>query len=511
MKSLVLSALCTILCLSLAAQQVTISPSGITPAMSGAYPRLSYEAILALASPQRGDIAYDLTFDCLRCYNGSKWVCSTSSNPSQAVQLAIIASASGTGSEIGNGIAVDIVGNIYVTGYFTGTATFGNTQLTSTGSYDVFVAKYDRSGILSWVRQVGGLGDISDPKIAVEGSGNVYITGSFFYQATFGNNTLTSAGYDDIFVAKYNSSGTFLWARQGGSESGGDRGKGIAVDASGNVYVTGTFAGTAAFGNASLIAAGSYDIFVAKYNTTGTLQWVRKAGNANSDFSNDVAVDGTGNVYVTGYFQFMTTFGNTTLTSAGSYDIFLTKYNSNGTFQWVQQIGGSSHDYGRDIAIDGNGNIYLTGVFSETVTFGNTSITSAGVADVFVARYNTDGILQWVRQAGSSNDDSGDGIAVDGNGNIYVTGYFRDTAAFGHILFTPVGLTDIFVTKYDSNGRLLWAQQAGGSSFDYGRDIAVDGNGNVYVVGYFRDTASFGNTSATSAGLSDAFVARLQQ
>ena len=244
------------------AQNVTITPRGITPAMTGSYPRISYDAILALPNPAKGDMAFDMTFNCLRVYTGSKWIC-TYQSPTDPPNITALASAGGTSYDEGNGIAVDASGNVYVTGSYNGTATFGTTTKTSAGGYDIFVAKYNSSGTLQWVQSAGG----------------------------------TSYDY----------------------------GRGIAVDASGNVYVTGYYEGTATFGTTTKISAGGHNIFVAKYNSSGALQWVQSARGTLYDIGSDIAVDGSGNVYVTGRYQGTATFGNNSLTSAGATDIFVAR------------------------------------------------------------------------------------------------------------------------------------------------------------------------------------------
>lgn len=184
------------------AQNVTITPRGITPAMTGSYPRISYDAILALPNPAKGDMAFDMTFNCLRVYTGSKWICTYQSPSDPTPNITALASAGGTSYDEGNGIAVDASGNVYVTGSYNGTATFGTTTKTSAGGEDIFVAKYNSSGVLQWVQSAGGTSEDWGNGIAVDGSGNVYVTGRYGSPATFGNNSLTSVGVTDIFVAR---------------------------------------------------------------------------------------------------------------------------------------------------------------------------------------------------------------------------------------------------------------------------------------------------------------------
>ncbi|HAK78369.1 MAG TPA: hypothetical protein DCM71_16015 [Runella sp.] len=513
MRSLFSIGVLLIWTLGAVAQSVTIRPSGITPAIGGTYPRLAYDALVALPNPQRGDMAYDLTFNCLRIYNGNKWVCTFQSPTDLTPNMAAIARGGGTDWDNGYDVAVDGSGNFYVTGSFEGTATFGTISLTSVGFGDIFVAKYNSSGTLQWVQKAGGSGGDFGYEIAVDGGDNVYITGYFGGSATFGTTHLTSGEYDNIFVAKYSSSGTLQWVQKAGGASG-DGASGIAADGSGNVYVTGNFLRTAAFGTTNLTSTGGTDIFVAKYNSSGTLQWVQKAGGVNNEVGQGVAIDGSGNVYVTGYFQGVATFGTTSLTAAGSVgnnDIFVAKYNGSGTLQWVQKAGGTSPDVSQSIAVDGGGNVYITGFLQGTATFGTTSVTSAGSGDIFVAKYNGSGTFQWVQKAGGPEMDRGHSVAVDGSGNVYLRGSFQGTAIFGSTTLTSAGVGDMFVAKYNGSGVLQWIQKAGWMGDEEESGLAVDSGGSVYVTGNFLGTATFGTTTLTSAVARDIFVARIDR
>ncbi|MGH7967019.1 MAG: SBBP repeat-containing protein, partial [Candidatus Binatia bacterium] len=282
---------------------------------------------------------------------------------------------------------------------------------------------------------------------------------------------------------------TLEWVTQAGGPLS-DRGSGIAIDSNGNSYVTGDFEGSATFGlgepnQTTLIDSnGLGDIFVAKYDPSGALVWVTQAGGPGIDRGVSIAVDSSGNSYVRGVFRQTATFGAITLTSIdGSFDIFVAKYDPNGALVWVRQVGGPDIDAGRGIAVDSSGNSYVVGSFLGTTSFGGIMLTSAGPGDIFVAKYNSSGTLVWVRQAGGTGLDNGVGIAVDSSGNSYVTGFFEGTASFGATMLTSAGLEDIVVAKYDPNGTLVWARRAGGTLSDESRGIAVDSSGNSYVTG----------------------------
>ena len=252
-----------------------------------------------------------------------------------------------------------------------------------------------------------------------------------------------------MFIAKYDTDGNVLWARKA-SGATWNNDFSIAADSSGNVYVTGSFSDTATFDSTILASIGESDIFIAKYDTDGNVLWVRQSGGSMADLGYGIAVDLSGNVYVTGFFQDMATFDSTSLASVGGYDIFIAKYDTDGNVLWVRQSGSSINDYGQSIAADSSGNVYITGFFQDTATFDSTSLTSIGESDIFIAKYDTDGNVVWVRKAGSSNWDKGYGIAVDSVENVYVTGFFQDTATFGTTSITGSGGTEMFITKLDS-------------------------------------------------------------
>ena len=430
----------------------------------------------------------------------------------------------------GFGIAVDPSGNSYVTGELGGTTTFGSGITLTSAAEDIIVAKYNGGGDLVWVKQAGGIKNDRGFSIAVDASGNSYVTGQFQDSSSFGPGVvLTSAGNRDIFVAKYNTDGDLLWVKQAGG-SDDDRGYGIAVDELGYSYVTGYFTGSATFGpgeaNQTILeSAGDHDIFVAKYNNSGNLEWAKKAGGSGTDNGRGIAVDNLGNSYLTSFFTGSATFGagevnETILESAGFLDIYVAKYNGSGDLMWAKRAGGSggtSNDVGFGIAVDVNGNSYVTGFFPGTVTFGQgeakqTILTSTGALDIFVAKYDPNGILSWAKQCGGSGDHGGFGIAVDVNGNSYVTGFFGASATFGGTALTSAGAYDLFVAKYNSSGILEWANQAGGLSDDEtGLGIAVDAYSNSYVTGIFSGSATFGGATLTSAGDRDIFVAKFGQ
>ena len=415
--------------------------------------------------------------------------------------------AGGDGKDWSMSIATDSQENQYVTGHFEGTATFGTHTLTANGGQlgvDLFVAKLDPNGNWLWAVKAGGIGNEIGNDIAVDGAGNAYVTGFFKGTATFGTHTLTASGEEDIFIAKLDTSGNWLWAVKAGG-TGDELGYGIALDGSGNAWVTGMFEGTATFGSQTLTSRGDSDIFAAKLDTSGNWIWAVRAGGTNLDMGLDIAVDIAGNAWVTGNYISLASFGSHTLTELGG---FVAKLDPNGNWLWAVRAG---HD-GRGVVIDtvaGLGAAYVVGEFESTATFGSQTLTSSGMRDVYVAKLNPNGNWLWAVKAGGTGDERGYGIAVDGVGKAYVIGEFRNTATFGVHVLTSSGEWDIFAAKLDSFGNWLWAVEAGGTFNDYGYGIAVDGIGNAYLTGKIEGTTTFGTHILTANGFGDVYVAKI--
>jgi len=351
--------------------------------------------------------------------------------------------------------------------------------------------------------------DVDQPKdVAVDGSGNVYSTGRFRGTVNFGAGNVTSAGDYDVFVTKLNSAGAHQWTTTFGS-TGTDISYGVAVDGSGNVHIAGIFTGTVDFGAGNVTSAGVGDVFVTKLNAAGAHQWTTTFGGTSQDISYGVAVDGSGNVHITGIFNGTVNFGAGNVTSAGGNDGFVTKLNSSGAHQWTTTFGSTDTDNGWGVAVDGSGNVHIAGRFFGTVNFGAGNVTSAGSYDVFVTKLDSSGAHQWTTTFGGTGNDRAYVVAVDGSGNVHVTGYFSGTVDFGAGDVTSAGSDDVFVTKLNSSGVHQWTTTFGGTGVDDSYSVAVDGDSNVYASGSFTGTVDFGAGNVTSAGSSDVFVVKL--
>ncbi len=421
-----------------------------------------------------------------------------------------------TGADAGYDVAVDANGNVIVAGSFRGTVAFGPSKsLTSAGGADWFVAKYSSTNGLVWAQRMGGTGDDFVASVAVDASGDVIVTGQFTGSAAFGGPTsLVASGPNDMALAKYSGvDGAHVWSKGFGGAYD-DAGSAVAVDTAGNVYLTGYFRGSIDFGTGTLKVPfdTDLDVFVAKFSSAGATTWAKNFVNTGNDRGYGIAVDGAGRIAVVGTFSNSIDFGGGGLSSPnGMIDAFVVKLDGNGAHLWSRDIGSDTNNEGANaVAVDGTGNVYLTGYAIADVDFGGGPLAALGGTDAFVAKYAAaNGAHVWSRRLGGDGNDYGQGIAVDSTGNVVVTGGFENTAAFGGTSLTSFGGGDAFVARYSSTGAPVWARQLGGTSTDYGQEIALAPSGQPVVTGYFYGAGTFGGTTLTSAGLADAFVTSL--
>ncbi len=379
----------------------------------------------------------------------------------------------------------------------TSKATWGSPVQAYTSGTDAFVAKLNSSGALQWNTFLGGSGDDSGNAIAVDGSGNVYVAG--YSIATWGSPVQAFTGsYSDAFAAKLNSSGALQWNTFLGPAAEGNA---IAVDESGNVYVAG--ASGATWGSPVRAYTRGDDAFAAKLNSSGALQWNTFLGGSGIDVGHAIAVDGSGNVYVTGDSE--ATWGSPVQAHMSGLDAFAVKLNSNGVLQWNTFLGGISDDVGTAIAVDASGNVYVAGY--SVATWGALPVRAySGQFDAFAAKLNSSGVLQWNTFLGGRESDEGNAIAVDTSGNVYMAGF--SNATWGSPVRAFSGTKNAFAAKLNSNGALQWNTFLGGLGADVGNAIAVDTSENVYVAGTTSyDTWGSPVRAYTSGG--DAFVAKL--
>jgi hypothetical protein len=404
--------------------------------------------------------------------------------------------------------AVDASGNVIVAGDFWGTVDFGGGALTDAGDEDIFVAKFGPDGAQLWSKRFGDVDAQYTQSVAIDALGNVIVAGDFWGSVDFGGGALTCAGNGDIFVAKFGSDGAQLWSKRFGDGDYPQYAQSVAIDASGNVIVAGYFSGTVDFGGGALTSAGYSDIFVAKFGPDGAHLWSKRFGDEHWQVAHAVTVDASGNVIVTGDFWGSVDFGGGALTNAGVYDIFVAKFGSDGAHLWSKRFGGGSDQKPTAVAVDASGNVIVTGYFYDAVDFGGGALTSAGLKDIFVAKFDPDGAHLWSKRFGDGSDEESTAVAVDALGNAIVTGFFWGVVDFGGGALTCAGPYDIFVAKFGSDGAHLWSKRFGDGNVQHANAVAVDASGSVIVTGDFKGTVDFGGGALTSAGGSDIFVAK---
>ena len=453
----------------------------------------------------------------------------------------------GSMSDFGHAVACYPDGSFVVTGQFEGSATFGAgspgaTTLSALPGSCVFIARYDASFNLMWVRQTQGPnGGHSGKGVAVAPDGSILVVGHFLSVAQFDGGsanaqTLLAAGGSsdqEGFVARYTAGGDLVWvygiggvANQGAVD--------VAVASDGSAYVTGSMAGSTTFdagGNTqkTLPPFGGEDAFVARYAADGSLVFATLAGGTTMDRPTSIDIVPGGGCVIAGLFEGSAVFGffeqnATILASAGGTDAFLAGYADDGSLIWAKRAGGPLHDAAGAVMAYGNGAFAATGYFGGTAVFGpgesaQASMTASGALDLWIAVLTSVGDLAWVRGAGGDDTLGGTAIGRGPGGSLIVAGYLRGGATFGSsepnetVLGTNPGQPDAFVARYEANGSLAWADNVGSQVEDAAWGLATLPSGHALIVGSFRGTAVFGKgglnqTDLVSAGDDDIFIAR---
>lgn len=403
----------------------------------------------------------------------------------------------GTDLDSARDMAVDTAGNICVLGF--SYATWGTPlRPYSGGSPDVCVVKLTSSGSLVWHTFLGP-SEAFESGIAADSAGNIYVSGSS--TASWGSPLNPFAGVSDAFVAKLDANGTLLWNTFLGSSDGYDGAEGLALDKAGNIYLAGT--STRSWGSPLNPHAGNGgDVLIAKLTNGGTLLWHTFLGAANDDRGYALAVDSSGNSYVTG--ESSLTWGSPVRAFSGNTDSFVLKVNNAGALQWNTFLGGTGDDYGYGIGVDANQSVYVAG--ESSLSWGSPVRPSSTPPEAFAAKLNSSGALQWNSFLGGLSGDYGRALAVDVSENVYVAG--KSQASWGSPFRPFTGATKPFVAKVNAGGALQWNGFLGGT-LDYGYAITVDSNGSVYIAG--ESYGTWGSPLSPYTGGGDGFIAKLNQ
>lgn len=352
---------------------------------------------------------------------------------------------------------------------------------------------------VAWARRFGDTGDDVVNAITADGKGNVFVTGSFQGGVDFGGTQYTSVGAFDSFVASYDSAGKLRWSRRLGGV-GGVHAEAIAVDPQGDVTVAGRFRGAALIGGEALISEGGDDVFVIRFDGQGTPLWTRHLGGPGDDAALDLVRGPSGKICAAGTFEQDLSWAATALVSAGASDGFVVCIDAKGNEVWSTSLGGAGTDEVKGVTVASSGDVVVLGTFAGTIDLGDGPRVSAGLGDVFVASYRASGALRWSRRFGTSLADLGCRVVSDGQGNVYVTGLVRGAVDFGGGQLPNVGGADIFLASYAADGSYRWAKILGDSLLNTGLDIASDGADNVYLSARFTDGADLGGGRLDGAG-----------
>ncbi len=469
----------------------------------------------------------------------------------------------GAGSDQLQDVATDPSDNFYGLGYFTNQITDPVVITTTATITKTFLIKYDATGTVTWNKGIysSGSGSVKGYRVAVDNAGNVFIAGSLYGSTIFFNGFSTPASFGgpsvlapDGFVAKYSSTGNFLWVRAIGSSSNNDEILDMALDANGDVYVTGYIAADAnVYGKdnggtqatTDLISsqggtAGLLDVLVAKFSNSGTFQWGYTVGSTTgAEKGTAITMDASNNAFVAGQFFNTVNFDPTasssssTLTESspqGSGDAFVAKYSSAGSYLNVGQISGASVELVNRMHVGSSGMLNIAGSFTGFIDAdlrsGNVqNLTSAGSSgkDILFGKYDlTTFAPSFIKQAGAANlDDEAIGIKSTSSGDVYLTGYFSGSAvnfnSGGTALnLTSVGGKDVFIAKYNSSGLNTWGFSAGSTTDDQGTSMDFNSSAFVYAGGIYTGSISdfnpgSGTSSLTNLGMEDSYWCKYQE
>ncbi len=428
-----------------------------------------------------------------------------------------------TGDEQTWNLAIDSNDNSIAYGYFNNTIKLGSISKNSKGGRDHFLVKYDCGGTVQWVQTIGSSGDEFSYQLGmcVDKAGSIYITSAFAGSCTFSsannsNKTVSTNGGNDIYIAKYDKSGNVIWVKTYGS-SGEDVGFDITLDDSNNIYATGKFSGQVSFGSKTLTSSGGTDVYVLKYDKNGNIKWVKQGSGSVDDDGIGVSVDSKHNVYVcgsAGYGNGTVSFNNIQSLSSNYNSGFIAKLNINGDCQWLETIYSSGGDAMDKMTIDNLDNVYLTGTHAGNVTatsedgnnYNGGSIQ--GSRNFCVAKYDSNGNLLWFTSEGPSSGYAttyGTCMSKD-NSRIYIAGVTCQALTLGSYSSNFAGQTDLFVAALDTGGNFVWADFGGSSNYDAGYGIQVDKHDNVYICGFYQDGFDIDNVTLNSAGGQDGLL-----
>jgi len=388
---------------------------------------------------------------------------------------------------------------VYTTGTFYDTCFIGNSFLISNGSFDFYISKYDKEGNFVWLKSFGG----SEYDMAIQilhNDGHIFTTGFFKDTVAFEDTTLVSIGKDDMFLMDMDTDGNLNWIKQFGGKGSG-MGYSMIANNENNIYLSGIFQDTVTIDGTTLISQGDYDIFIAKLDNAGNAVWAKQAGGPGEDLGISLTIDNLDNIYLTGSYEDTATFADTTVSSLGYQEIFVAKYKNTGELDWLKSFGGDWGDRGHSIIMDNADNFYLSGIFGGTAFFGNDSVVSNGWFDVFVSKFKTSGELLWIKTYGSTERDYSHSMVTD-NEYVYLSCSFEEETMIEDTLLLD---TSSQLFQFSNTGFLTDQIQIGNY---YRNSCAIDNKSALFITGANHGSQVFGDTILSSSAM-DIFLTRI--
>jgi hypothetical protein len=410
------------------------------------------------------------------------------------------------GEESGMRVAIDGAGNVVLAAQGTSTIDLGGEPLVSAGSYDLFIGRFAPDGAHLWSAVFGdGTNQFNDGfALAVDAAGDIAVAGDFDGQIDFGGGPLFAASMGDPFLARLDPDGNHVWSLA--FPAGGYAyPQALAFDAAGELVMGGFFLDTLDLGGGQLTSAGMVDAFLGKFTAGGNHVWSQRFGDAQGQFILGVAADAASNVYVAGGFTGTINLGKGGMVSAGGTDVFVARFDPQGTALWSKRFGDAAPQVARDLAIDGKGRLALGGEMQGTIDLGGGPIGDAG-SHSFVAQLDDAGGHLWSHLV-STGQANLRALAYDGPGALLVTGDFSGSGDFGGGALVSEGSSDIFVVKLAPGGQHVWSQRFGDFTSQIGHDVAGAPAGASVVTGSFVGGVNFGGGPANSKGGRDGFIA----
>lgn len=428
----------------------------------------------------------------------------------------------GPNNETGSQVAIDSAGNFYVVGSFSGWSAFGSSTLWTQGASNVYIAKYSATGSLLWTAVPALASDsmshVHAYGIAIDGGSNIYIAGSYEGNAMLSHSAHTSVSASDVYLMKLDGNGTALWTRTAGGVALGsfykDAAYALALDAHANCYVTGSYNKQITFDTVHLSSTQTSELFVAKYDSSGEVIWAKTGTGGGIHFVNSIAATNDGAVTIAGaYFENIAIDGFSVDAGDAESKMFLARLNSNGVTQWVERIGtGGYYGSANDVTVESDGSAYITGFFRAGMDIAGHHFAHDHFPYLYgllVAKFDLAGNAQWATTTdGADQSCQGNRIALDAEGNAFVTGHYNGTTAFGNVQLSRNAGNAAFLAKLDTAGVFTSTQSVEGNGNSIGYGLALHGNRPV-LLGEFTDTIAIGTQLLVSTGLSDVFVAAL--